>query len=1100
MTSRVREGWIAVGIISACLGIEPSRVAAQASQGQWDVTQPRGKTREIDFVTDEGTYMSVDLSPDGQWVVFDLLGHVYRVRSTGGDAESLTQNSGIALNYHPRYSPDGREIAFISDRRGQDNLWVMNSDGSNPRPLLLDDNSRAAEPAWMPDGQSVLFTRKMKTPSGFYRTGDEIWRIPRGGGTPSLVVRLAASGSSVPARAGVWAGADRVQWPSPSPDGRYVYFHSSLFAGSDRHLRRIDLRSKRVEDVTPTSSQYLSCCGRPAYPLRLGEVAPEVSPDGRWLAFARKLPGGRTSFRGKEYVGRTALWLRNLTNGAERVAMDPITSDGMELHPAWDHRVLPGYSWARDGQSLVLTQGGKLRRFWVESGRVETIPFRARVHRTISEMARSQVRIDDDSFEPKFLRWPVSSRDGKRLVFEAVGQLWTVDLPAGRPRPLTTGPGHGFELTPAWSPDGKWLAFTTWDDVAGGQLWRVPAEGGAPTQVTQEAGRYLHPAWSVDGTNIRVNRWDPSVTYVPGGSGWELVRVPATGGRAESLRTAGALVSAALDAAGRSYQLVGTKLVASLVYRKDPWMHPAVGGSEALAVPSPDGKWVAIQQKLDVYLARLPAAAGRGDSAVIELGGTARLLRLTTEGGYYPSWRDAATLEMMSSNRYLVHHVATGKTDTARIAFRIPRDVPKGTIALTGARIVTLDRKTVIERGTVLVTGSRISCVGECDAGRAERVIDLAGKTVIPGLVDVHAHHLTKDGSSVVEPHRASSARYLAWGVTTTHDPAAVMDPSFTIGEMIEAGRIVGPRTFSTGVPLTCSDYDDLREIGTSADAAEQIDRAVNAGAISIKDYKQCTRVQREMLADVGRHRGVTMTSEGSDLHYLLGLIMGGSAGWEHAIQYHPLYSDVARFFGQAGAHYSAQLILSDYPHGNALEYWFSREDLWKNRKVLEWSRWQDIATRRTFIAKPPEEYIFPILAEGAADIMRAGGYLAVGAHGEQDGLGTHWELWSYATALTPMETLEAGSLGGAHFLGLEREIGSIVPGKLADLMILNSNPLDNIRNTVDIHAVMKAGKLYNAETLDEIWPRARPYGPKPWNPVDVLRSDLRPDDVWDRP
>ncbi|MEO8449601.1 MAG: amidohydrolase family protein, partial [Gemmatimonadota bacterium] len=607
------------------------------------------------------------------------------------------------------------------------------------------------------------------------------------------------------------------------------------------------------------------------------------------------------------------------------------------------------------------------------------------------------------------------------------------------------------------------------------------------------------PIWSANGATILVNRWDPSLTYVGGGVGWELLRVPAAGGAAEQVRTAGTLMSAGLDAAGRAYRLVGTKLVASRAYQKDPWIHPALGGSEAEVVPSPNGKWVAIQQKLDVYLAPLPASAGRGDSAVVELGrGPDRLRRLTTEGGYYPSWRDGSTLEMMSANRYLVHHVGTGKTDTIPIRFSIPRDVPTGTVALTGARIVTLDNRKVIERGTIIVTGSRITCVGECNAGLAERTIDISGKTVIPGIVDVHAHHLTKDGSSMVEPHRASSGRYLAWGVTTVHDPSAEMDPSFTIGEMIEAGRIVGPRTFSTGVPLTCSDFDDLREITTYADAAEQIDRAANAGAISIKDYKQCTRVQREMLEDVGRKRGITMTSEGSDLNYLLGLVMGGSTGWEHPIQYHPLYSDVARFFGQAGAHYSAQLILSDYPHGDALEYWLSREDLWKNRKVVEWNRWQDIATRRTFIAKPTEEYIFPILAEGAADIMRAGGYLAVGAHGEQDGLGSHWELWSYAMALTPMEALEVASIGGAHFLGLEQEIGSIVPGKLADLVILNSNPLDNIRNTVDIQSVMKAGKLYNGETLDEIWPRSRPYGPKPWNPPEVLRTDLRPDDTWD--
>jgi Tol biopolymer transport system component len=1086
--------------ILLCTALSALSSPLSGQPAAWDVTQPRGKTREIDFTTEEGTYMSVDLSPDGQWLVFDLLGHVYRVKATGGEAECLTQNSGIAVNYHPRFSPDGNAIAFISDRRGQDNLWLMNPDGSNPRPLLLDNLSRAAEPAWARDGRSIYFTRKMKTPSGFYRTADEIWRISREGGEPALVVRLTASGSSIPARAGVWTGADRVQWASPTPDGRYLYFHSSLFAGPDRRIRRIDLTTKRIDDVTPSSAAFLSCCGRPAYPLRLGAIAPEVSPDGHWLAYAAKIPGARTSYRGKEYVGRTALWLRDLATGADRILMDPITSDAMDLHPAWDHRVLPGYSWARDGKSLVLTQGGKLRRVWVESGEVETIPFRARVHRTISEMARARIRIDDAGFQPKFLRWPASTPNGKTLVFEAVGRLWTADLPEAKPRPLLQGDRAGFELTPAWSPDGRWLAFTTWDDVEGGHLWRLAAGSSEPERLTRQPGRYLYPTWSRDGSSIVVSHWDPTLAREIGDAGWEVIRVPAAGGAPERLRAPGPLVSTGVDPIGRSYRLVGDRLIGTRVAARNALKQQVVAESQFNVVPSPDGKWAAIQQKQDVYLTPLTGALSTADSIAIDLGPKqSRLVRLTREGGYYPRWRDGSTLEMMSNNRYLAHHPATGRTDTTVIAFSLPRDVPQGSVALVGARIVTLDQKRVIENGAVLVNGSRITCVGQCDLAGA-RAIDVSGKTIIPGLVDVHAHHLTKDDGPVVDPHRASSARYLAWGVTTVHDPSAEMDPSFTIGEMIEAGRVVGPRTYSTGVALTCSDFDDLREIETYADGEEQMARAQNAGAISIKDYKQCTRVQREMLADIARKRGLTITSEGSDLIYLLGLIMSGSTGWEHPIQYHPLYNDATRFFGQAGAHYSAQLILSDYPHGDAIEYWFSREDLWKNRKVLEWSRWQDIATRRTLIAKPSEEYVFPILAEGAADIRKAGGFLAVGAHGEQDGLGTHWEAWSYGFALSPMETLEAASLDGAHFLGLEREIGSIVPGKLADLVVLDANPLENIRHTVDIRYVMKGGKLYDGTTLDEIWPRARPFGPKPWNLPDALRSDLRPDDWWERP
>src|SRR5262245_17245338 len=125
----------------------------------WDVTLARGQTREIDFTTNEGTWMSVDISPDAGWIVFDLLGHVYRMPAAGGEATALTQSSGVAVNFHPRISPDGKLIAFISDRRGQNNLWVMNADGSNPRAVFTDLNVRAAEPAWSADGNFIVVRR-----------------------------------------------------------------------------------------------------------------------------------------------------------------------------------------------------------------------------------------------------------------------------------------------------------------------------------------------------------------------------------------------------------------------------------------------------------------------------------------------------------------------------------------------------------------------------------------------------------------------------------------------------------------------------------------------------------------------------------------------------------------------------------------------------------------------------------------------------------------------------------------------------------------------------------------------------------------------------
>jgi hypothetical protein len=602
---------------------------------------------------------------------------------------------------------------------------------------------------------------------------------------------------------------------------------------------------------------------------------------------------------------------------------------------------------------------------------------------------------------------------------------------------------------------------------------------------------------------VYVHRWDPAIPHVPGGPGWQVVRVPAAGGDAVVERRAGPLARAG-TAAGWRWYLQGRRLVASRAAPADPWTHPVVAGAAVHVVPSPDGTRLALVHHHDVHVATVPGGPGAGDSLAVEL---ASLTRLSREGGRDPEWRGPATLAYTSADRYVTHRLDAGAADTVAVGLLLPRDGGRGTVAFTGARIVAgtpapdgAGPFQVIERGTLVVRGRRITCVGACDTGAADRVIDASGTTIIPGLVDVHAHHLAEDGPDPIPLRRPTSARYLAWGVTTVHDPAADLDQSFAVTELIEAGRLVGPRSFSTGVPLTCSDFDDLRDVVTRRDAAEHVARAQRLGAISIKDYKQCTRVQRQMFQDVGRERGITVTSEGSDPVYLLGLVMDGAAGWEHPIQYHPMYGDMIRFLGAAGVHYSAQLILSDYPHGNALEYWLGQEDLWSNPRVLAWTPWQEVAARRSFVRKPLEEFVFPVLARDAAALRRAGGRLPVGAHGEVDGLGTHWELWSYGMALSPLEALEAASLDGARFLGLERELGSLLPGKLADLVLVNGNPLADLRATADVRMVMKAGRLYDAATLDEVWPDPRPYGPRDWTPEPMRRTDVRPDDHWDRP
>lgn len=1098
-------------VLAALVLTVAATVPATAQESRdWDVTLARGETREIDFTTDEGTWLSVDLSPDGKWIAFDLLGHIYRVPADGGEAEVLTQESGVAVNYHPRYSPDGRWIAFISDRRGQSNLWIMRADGSEPRPVFTDPNVRASMPAWTPDGEYIIVRRDFTGEGG--QGGSGLWMYHREGGQ------------------GVELVADRAaSWPSVSADGRYVYYQ--VRAGGDAlaggyQIRRLELRTGEAIDITAGGSSS-SAAGR--VPSG-GAFAPEISPDGRWLAFGRQIPDGTIEFRGHRYGPRTALWLRDLETGEERIVMDPIAvaieSGSKSL------RTLPGYSWARDGRSIVLWQGGKIRRVDVATGRVETIPFSARVRRTISEMAYRPFRIEDGPFEARFLRWHTASPDGKRLAFQAVGRIWVTDLTGGGepdvavrsapPRRLTPASFEPLEFAPAWSPDGKWIAFTTWDDTLGGHVWKAPAAGGRPQRLTRSPGEYAHPAWSPDGRELAVVRGSGAtargrtLTHNPW---WDLVRIPADGGEPTVVTRVALPAGTSPGSMARrsilqpSYGPEGriffrelrqegrqnvTALVSVAPDGGDRRVHLTFPAADEI-VPSPDGRWVAFQEGDNVYLTAMPWL-GSGDSPVDlrKRRGRLPVRRLSTEGGLFARWRDARTVEFGSGNRYFAYDVEDRTADTVEVRLLVPRRVPSGSIALTGARIVTLGPDSVIERGTIVVEGSRIRCVGACETAGVDRVIDVSGTTIVPGFIDMHSHHYREHQGH--RPRRDyEAAIYLAYGVTTSLDNSMWSQNIFPTAELIEAGEAIGPRTFSSGDPLYRGDGARQNDLSSYEVAENEVVRLKSWGAVSLKQYMQPRRDQRQWVSHAARKHGLMVTAEGGDLFYNLGMIMDGQTGWEHPLSYVPIYRDVAAFFGQAGAVYVPTFVVAGPGPWN-IEHFFAASDVWRDEKQRRWMPWRMLAghlRRRTL--RPDTDYSYPLLAEGLKDIIQAGGWGALGSHGEHHALAAHWELWMTAAALGPYGALDVASRHGAHFLGVAEDLGTLEPGKLADLIVLDSNPLEDIRNSLDMRYVMKGGVLYEADTLNEVWPTNTPFGPYYWVDDDALRNDVRPVDVWDR-
>jgi Tol biopolymer transport system component len=1076
----------------ALLVLAAPAVQAQTPDPNWDVTKPRGKPVEIDFTTSEGTWMSTDITPDGRWIVFNLLGHIYRVPATGGEAECLTQETGIAVNFHPRISPDGSTIAFISDRNGQNNIWLMDIDGKNPRAVTQELAGRFLEPTWSPDGR-YLVARRIDAVNLFQVS---VMMFHKDGGQGTTLLRIENN---------LFPGGPKI-----SPDGRHLYYQSILgpvngyfsrndVLQGDAQIRRLDLQTGRTDQITTghLQQQDHSSSG--------GGYGPELSPDGRYLAFARRLPDGLISYKGKVFGPRTALWIRDLETGAERLAMDPIEVDFTEgLGPV--DQVIPGYRWTADGRSIVISQGGKIRRLDVATGAVSTIPFTARVRRTATERVVASRRVPDGPLEIKFPRWHSPSPDGRMLAFQAVGRIWLMDLPAGTPRRLTPESFAPQEYQPAWSPDGRSIAFVGWNDAERGAVYRAPVSGGTPVRVTPNAGEYLEPSWSGDGRTLVVARGSGASARGQGlgrSNIWDLVSLPADGGQETLIgRIGGGAVRAAVaqDRVWYAEPAQGGPLLVSVrMDGSDRREHLKVTNATELQV-SPDAMWVGIIAGGNAYVTPMPPLAY--SSAVLTVGRTGGPLpvtRLSTTGALTVRWRDAGTLTYGSGTRFVSWTVASKRADTTTIRLTVPRDLPNGTIAFTNGRLLTMDNGRVISRGSVVIRAGRIACVGSCNTSGADRVVNLQGRTVLPGLVDMHAHHHGEQGP--IQPaHDFASAIYLAYGVTTSHNPAAPSLASFPAAELVEAGGSIGPRMFSTAETFGSADNPGTNTFDNAEGAYQEAARRVEWGAVSLKEYLQPDRRRRQWVVEAGRRLGVMVTSEGSiDIDHKVSLALDGHTGFEHATAQTPLYSDFTTFLGKLGSVYSATPLVGGPGPWNE-EYFWQESDVWKDAKAQRWLPWRQLIphTRRR-ILRPRTDYSFPIMTQAVADIVAAGGGTAIGSHGQQHGLGSHWDIWMYAASMGNMGALEAATIHGARFLGMEQDLGSISVGKLGDLVVLNGDPLTNIRATADIRYVVKGGVMYDANSLDELWPRQRPFGDYYWYVPEIYRSDVRPVDYHDR-
>ncbi|MBU6341833.1 MAG: PD40 domain-containing protein [Bacteroidetes bacterium] len=1035
---------------------------------KWDVNNPEGIVyQDVNFNVSEGTWLNLDVSPDGKTLVFDLLGDIYSLPIGGGNATCL--RAGIAWEVQPRFSPDGKQILFTSDAGGGDNIWVMQADGSKARQVTKENFRLLNNPTWMPDGQYFV-ARKHFTSTRSLGAG-EMWMYHLSGGEGVQLTKRKNDQQDV-------------NEPVVSKDGRYVYFSEDMYGGGFFQynkdplkqifvIRRYDCKEGKIDEITGGSG---------------GACRPQLSPDGKWLSFVRRVDT------------KSVLFVQELATGLEYPVFNGLDKDQQE---AWTiFGIYPNYAWLpgtdKGKYSLVIWAGGKIKKLEFDLSqpdqmnsqnvRVSDIPFSCNVKTKLAETLRFENKVFEPEFTAHAIRQARTAPDGKTLVFNAAGHLYIKPLPDGRPELLVTRPygacrfisGNAvnpemLEFEPAFSPDGKELVFVAWNDELGGSLWKINLQSRNLTQLPVLGGIFRTPAYAPDGKSIvyRMQEGDdesgPSRTVKHGIFMLDLSKTAPNGfsspmlplfeegenpqfsadGKRIYVNTGGYLFGA-LDKAFVSYDLSGKdrKVLFKSKYANQ-W------------APSPDGNWMAFTELHKAYVCAMPATGQTIDlSADMHSVPASQVAR---DAGYNLHWsNDSQKLLYTLGEEYFSIDLnkrfafLPGAPDSLpalpenglKIGLTMRADKPEGILVMENARIITCEGDLVIENGVLEVKDNVITFVGKKSDYKARKgdggkyfVLDCKGKTIMPGIVDVHSH----SGNFRYGLNPQKQWEYyanLAFGVTTMHDPSVNSEGAFSNAEMLKAGRMLGPRLFSTGTILYGAEGDFKAPINNLDDARSTLRRTKAWGAFSVKSYNQPRREQRQQVIAAAKELKMEVVPEGGSFFYHnLSQVMDGHTGIEHNIPVAPMYEDVMQFWKRSRAHNTPTLIVC-YGAVNGEYYWYQKSEVWKNKRLQTFVPQHILDERSRHRAIIPEEEYqngYMLVSRSLKKMTDNGIKVNLGSHGQLQGMGAHWELWMLQQGgMSNLQALQCATINGAIYLGLDKEIGSLKAGKLADFVVMD--------------------------------------------------------------
>ncbi|MBE0382836.1 hypothetical protein PCARR_a1089 [Pseudoalteromonas carrageenovora IAM 12662] len=1030
--------------------------AAEKDEQKWQVDSPKGQFVDAAISVEQGTWMNIDVSPDGKTVVFDLLGDIYTMPMSGGTATKLT--SDIAWQMQPRFSPNGKHIAFTSDQGGGDNIWIMDLNGENQHAVTDETFRLLNSPAWSPDGD-YLVARKHFTASRSLGAG-EVWLYHKAGGKGVQLTKRENDQKDLGE-------------PMFSPDGRYVYFSHDATPGKTFHYSKDSVagiyKIKRYDRETGEIETVIDTMG--------GAIRPTPSPDGKKLAYIK-----RDDFQ-------TSLYLYDLSSGEHTKLYDKLERDMQETWAI--HGVYPTIAWTPDNEELVFWAGGTIHKLDVADKSVKTIPFKVQTSKKIQKAVRFTQNLDTDEFDVKMLRNVQVSPDGATAIFEALGYIYKRDLESGKIKRLTKQTEH-YELFPQYSRDGKKIVYTTWNDNKQGTVRVVSSRSGRGDTITTEPGKYVEPTFSPNGKTVVYRKatggsiLNPKWSLNPG-----IYSVSVKGGKSELISKSGYQPQFG-DESDRVFIMSPwpkpTLSVVDLKSKKIRKLYESEHATEFRV--SPDGQYLAFAERFKVFVT--PFVESGSTINISPKDSQFPIEQLSARAGENISWNTKSNTLYWTLGPELYHASLEGmfainKADDAdfkvksgdNIGFSKKMAKPKGMIALKGAKIITMDGEKVIENGVIITDGKHIKSIGtanEVTIPKDAKVIDVTGKTIMPGIVDAHAHG-SQASDEIIPQQNWKNFAGLALGVTTIHDPSNDTTEIFTASEMQKAGMIVGPRIFSTGTILYGANMPGYTShIDSLEDAKFHLERLKKVGAFSVKSYNQPRREQRQQVIEAGRELEMMVVPEGGSLlQHNLSMVVDGHTGIEHSIPVEHIYDDIKQLWSQSDVGYTPTLVVA-YGGIWGENYWYDKTDVWNHPRLSKFVPKNQLLPRSMRRVKAPDHHYNHFNnARVAKELQDLGVLVNLGAHGQREGLGAHWEMWMFAQGgMSSLEAIRASTLDPAKYLGLDKNVGSLEVGKLADLMVIDGNPLKNIRDSDKVDYTMINGRLFDASTMNEVGKKAR--------------------------